>query len=236
MKVVTLIKQKRDELAAQYQFQLKDWLSPTLRDYWGEFLQRANQVQLLVGWNRDQQQPLADEPAVPAVAVRVEPEPQEIELLPAARELYDELLANLGEEIHVGEWLEVSQDRINRFAEVTEDHQWIHTDPARAAAESPFKTTIAHGFLTLALLPVLTDSVSPETPRYPTAKLAVNYGLNQVRFPYPVKAGSRVRARTRLASVVPIKRGLELINEITVEVEGSRRPACVAESVVRLYF
>lgn len=237
MKVVKLIKQKREELA-QYQFQLKDWISPALRDYWAEFLLRANNIQLL-SWVREQHAavtghalPAADASAKAVAEELVKP----VTVLPEAQELYDQLLANRGEETHVGDWLEVSQERINQFAAVTEDHQWIHTDPQRAAEESPFKTTIAHGFLTLALLPALTDSVDPEQPLYPGAKMAVNYGLNQVRFPYPVKAGSRVRARTRLARVEPIKRGLELVNEITVEVEGNRRPACVAESVVRLYF
>ena len=225
---------RRKRAALQQQFQ--QWLSPTLRDYWAEVLQRANNIQLL-SWVREHS-PFADvvvEPPAAEPAAEVEPA-KKPELLPEARALLEELQARLGEETHVGEWLEVSQERINRFAEVTEDHQWIHTDPARAALESPFRTTIAHGFLTLALLPVLTDSVNPEKPQYPRAKMAVNYGLNQVRFPYPVKAGSRVRARTRLARIEVIKRGLELVNEITVEVEGSRRPACVAESVVRLYF
>ncbi len=233
MKVVKLIKQKRDELAHQLQF--KDWISPALHDYWAEFLQRANNIQLLT-WIREQQAAAAGGEPEPLVAAAVDSDKLLEELPAEARALLAELQPRLGEETHVGDWLEVSQARINQFAEVTGDHQWLHTDPERAARESPFKTTIAHGFLTLALLPVLTDSVNPERPQYPRARMAVNSGLNQVRFPYPVKAGSRVRARTRLASVVPIKRGLELVNEITVEVDGSRRPACVAESVLRLYF
>ena len=244
VKVARLIRKKRAQLAHQLQF--KDWISPALHDYWAEFLQRANNIQLL-SWIREQQQQLLSEQADTEQGDAEHPDagPQPpasdsaklLEELPAeARALLDELQPRLGEETHVGDWLEVNQERINQFAEVTDDRQWLHTDPQRAALESPFKTTIAHGFLTLALLPVLTDSVNPERPQYPRARMAVNYGLNQVRFPYPVKAGSRVRARTRLASVVPIKRGLELVNEITVEVDGSRRPACVAESVLRLYF
>ncbi len=102
---------------------------------------------------------------------------------PDAKQLFNELNDTLGEVIHVGEWLTVEQSRIDNFADVTEDHQWIHTDPERAAAESPFKATIAHGFLTLSLLSVLTDSVDPENQKFPTAKMTVNVGLNQVRFP-----------------------------------------------------
>ncbi|TON48240.1 protein dehydratase, partial [Vibrio parahaemolyticus] len=116
----------------------------------------------------------------------------------------------MGEVIHTGDWVHVSQERINQFGAVTEDMQWIHTDPERASVESPFKTTIAHGFLTLALLPKLTDSVDADKPLFPTAKLVVNLGLNQVRFPYPVKAGNNVRAVSTLTKVTPIKKGLEI--------------------------
>ena len=155
---------------------------------------------------------------------------------PEAKALYDELVNSLNQEIHVGDWVSIDQSRIDSFGSVTEDGQWIHTDPVRAELESPFKTTIAHGFLTLSLLPALTESVDPDNPQYPSAKMMVNYGINQVRFPYPVKVNNRIRARTRLTKVNPIKRGLELVKEITMEIEGCRRPACVVESVVRLYF
>ena len=114
--------------------------------------------------------------------------------------------------------------------------QWIHTDPERAATESPFKTTIAHGFLTLALLPKLTDSVDPSIATYPTAKMVVNVGLNQVRFLYPVKVGNRVRAKSTLIKVTPVRKGLEVEREIKVEIEGIRRPACVVISVTQLHF
>ncbi|MDX1303554.1 MaoC family dehydratase [Photobacterium sp.] len=225
MKVVDFLKQKRETLA-QHPFEFKDWLSPSIRDYWIEFLSMANNSQLAT-WVKEHKIASNDE---------VIPEPAPIQLHPEAAKIVDLLTATLGEEIHVGNWLTVDQSRINRFADVTEDHQWIHTDPERSATESPFKTTIAHGFLTLSLLSVLTDSVDPDNNKFPTAKMTVNYGLNQVRFPYPVKEGNRVRARTKIQSVTPIKRGLEIVQEISVEIEGCRRPGCVAESVIRLYF
>ncbi|TAA44994.1 MaoC family dehydratase [Corallincola spongiicola] len=229
MKVVDFIKKKSEILAqAQHQFQLKEWISPTIRDYWTEFLNKANNTQL-ASWVREH-------PLRPLTNDNAEAQPKAIVLHPEAQTLLIELSNHIGQEIHVGEWLEIDQQRIDQFAEVTMDFQWIHTDPERAAAESPFKTTIAHGFLTLSLLPVLTESVNPDEPMYPTAKMAVNYGLNQVRYPYPVKVGNKLRARTRLAKIEPIKRGLELTKEITIEIEGCRRPACVAESIVRLYF
>lgn len=155
---------------------------------------------------------------------------------PMAAKVYEELKGQLGEETFLGEWYTVDQNCINQFAQVTGDQQWIHTDPDRAAQESPFKTTIAHGFLTLALIPTLTDTVNPDNNPYPNAKMVVNFGLNQVRFPYPVKSGSRVRARTRLVGLVPMKRSIEVVSEVSIEVENSRRPACVAETVLRLYF
>ncbi|PSV27827.1 MULTISPECIES: MaoC family dehydratase [unclassified Photobacterium] len=228
-KVVDFIKRKREDLA-HHQFEFKDWLSPTIRDYWVEFLNKANNSQI-ASWVKDHSLvSVANDNAI-----EVE-KPEPIEMHPEAQKLMNTLTATLGEEIHVGEWLTVEQSRINHFADVTEDHQWIHTDPERAQTESPFKTTIAHGFLTLSLLSVLTDSVDPKDQKFPTAKMTVNYGLNQVRFPYPVKSGVNVRARTKIQSVTPIKRGLEIVQEITVEIEGCRRPGCVAESVVRLYF
>lgn len=231
MKVVDFFKQKRDVLS-HHQFELKDFLSPSLRDYWIEFINKAHNSQLgaLI---KDHTQASNDD-AVEQPAPVAKPAP--IVMKPEAEKLMNELNETLGEVIHVGQWLTVDQDRINAFADVTEDHQWIHTDPERAAEESPFKTTIAHGFLTLSLLSVLTDSVDPDNQKFPTAKMTVNVGLNQVRFPYPVKAGNRVRASTRIQSVTPIKRGLEIVQELTIEIEGVRRPGCVAESVIRLHF
>jgi acyl dehydratase len=153
-----------------------------------------------------------------------------------AEKVFKNLKQQLGTETFLGQWYTVDQDCINQFADVTGDHQWIHTDPVRAREESPFKSTIAHGFLTLALIPTLTESDNPDSNPFPEARIVVNYGLNQVRFPFPVKSGSRVRARTRLIAVIPLKRSIEVVNEVSIEVEKRRRPACVAETVMRLYF
>ena len=155
---------------------------------------------------------------------------------PEAQAFYNKWYQHLDEETFTGEWHTIDQSCIDQFAEVTEDRQWIHTDPERAAEESPFGSTIAHGFLTLALLPKLTDSVNTDNNPYPDARMLVNYGLNRVRFPYPVKAGSEVRARTKLVDVIPAKRSVDIVNEISVEINGSRRLACVAETVLRVYF
>jgi acyl dehydratase len=152
------------------------------------------------------------------------------------RVLYSQLRETLGEETFVGEWFEMSQDRIDQFATLTGDQQWIHTDPKRAGNESPFKTTISQGFLTLALIPMLTNSIDSENSAYPEARMVVNFGLNKVHFPYPVKVGKRIRATTRVISLSPMKRGLEVVKEVTVEIENSARLACVAEPIVRLYF
>jgi acyl dehydratase len=154
----------------------------------------------------------------------------------AAENTYRDLKKRLGQEIFLGDWLTVDQECINQFAKITGDNQWIHTDPDRAKTESPFKSTIAHGFLTLALIPSLTETVDPDSNQYPEAKMVVNYGLNRVRFPFPVKTGSRVRARKKLVSVTPMKRSIEVVNEVSIEVENRVRPACVAETVLRLYF
>lgn len=141
-----------------------------------------------------------------------------------------------GSEIHVGPWLEVTQDRIRQFAEATLDEQWIHVDPERAARESPFRATIAHGFLTLSLTTYLTGTLDPATNPFPEAKVVINYGLNKVRFPHPVKAGSRIRARTTLLSVAEVQGGVEVVRKVTVEIDGAEKPGCVAETVTRYYF
>ena len=150
--------------------------------------------------------------------------------------VYLRLNENLGEETFVGDWYTVEQSSVDQFAQVTGDLQWIHTSPDRAKKESPYRTTIAHGFLTLALIPLLTDSVDPESNIYPEAKMVVNYGLNSVVFPFPIKIGKRIRAHARITKLVPMKRGLEVVREIKIEIENISRPACIAETVVRLYF
>ena len=133
----------------------------------------------------------------------------------------------VGEEIGVGEWVEITQDRIDGFAAATDDHQWIHVD--RSAAErGPFGTTIAHGFLTLSLLPA--HGVMPEVSG---VAMGINYGLDRVRFISPVPTGSRVRARTTLLDVEDVTGGIQMKAEVTVDIEGSDRPACVAQTITR---
>lgn len=155
----------------------------------------------------------------------------------AAEKLVASMTEQLGHELHVGPWLQITQDRIDRFAEVTGDKQWIHIDPERAQKESPYQATIAHGYLTLSLLPYLTQSNSSEffQKNYPGMKFRVNYGLNRVRFPAAVVVGSNIRAHTVLKSVELVKQAVEVVYTISVEIEGKDKPACVAEFVARLY-
>jgi acyl dehydratase len=137
----------------------------------------------------------------------------------------------IGQEIVVSDWLEVTQSRIDQFAEATGDNQWIHVDPARAATESPFKTTIAHGFLTLSLLsPLIRESM-----RFTGLRMAINYGLNRVRFVSPVPAGARIRARITLQAVEEVPGGFQVIWQVAIEREGSAKPACAADWIVRYY-
>ncbi len=142
----------------------------------------------------------------------------------------DELKAAIGTEVGLSDWIEVPQERINTFADATGDHQWIHVDPDRAA-QGPFGTTIAHGYLTLSLLPVLAQGVTTVNG----VRMGVNYGLNKVRFPAPVPAGSRVRARFEVLSVEDIEGGAQIVSRVTVEREGGDKPVCVAEAVSRIY-
>jgi acyl dehydratase len=148
----------------------------------------------------------------------------------------EQLQAQVGQETLVSEWVAADQTRIDLFAEATGDHQWIHVDVERAKRESPYKAPIAHGFLTLSMLPMLTSPGLGAQPKLPGVKLSVNYGLNRVRFPAPVKVGSRVRARSTLKEVAEVPGGLQVVREVTVDVEGGEKPACVAETVSRLYF
>ena len=134
-------------------------------------------------------------------------------------------------EVGVSEWVEVSQERIHSFAEATEDRQWIHTDPERAARESPFKTTIAHGFLTLSLL----SEMGRTAVAVGGVRMGLNYGLNRVRFMSPVPAGSRVRGRFTLAEAEGIEGGVQATWKVTVEREGGERPCCVAQWLVRYF-
>ncbi|MGW0466154.1 MaoC family dehydratase [Streptomyces sp. NPDC003027] len=143
----------------------------------------------------------------------------------------EELRAAVGEQLGHSDWLEIEQKRIDLFAEATGDHQWIHVDPERAAA-GPFGRTIAHGYLTLSLLPVLV----PQIMRVEGMKMGLNYGTNKVRFPAPVPVGSRVRAGAVLTEVTEAGGGVQVTATVTVEREGGDKPVCVAESVSRYYF
>jgi acyl dehydratase len=142
------------------------------------------------------------------------------------------LAEHVGREIAVGEWFEISQERIARFAEATDDRQWIHLDAARAAAESPYGGTIAHGLLTLSLVvPLIERAVAIDGVR-----MTVNYGFNRVRFPSAVPSGARVRARVAVGEVERAKDGAEQVTwHVTIEREGGDKPAVVAEWVARLY-
>jgi acyl dehydratase len=147
----------------------------------------------------------------------------------------EELRGLVGREIAVTQWIEITQERINQFADATDDHQWIHIDRDRAQRESPYGTTIAHGFLTLSLLPkFLHDAIQLSDLR-----MAINYGLNRVRFPSAVRAGSSIRARIVLQSMrdVPnvIEAAIEATYSITVEIQGLEKPGCAAELLARYY-
>ena len=142
-----------------------------------------------------------------------------------------ELESRVGEEIAVSPWVDVPQERIDQFAEATGDHQWIHVDRERAKG-SPFGTTIAHGFLTLSMLPKLTES----TFEFSDRKMGVNYGLNKVRFTAPVPAGARIRGRFTLAKFEQLEGGVQTTWSVVVELEGGAKPAMVAETISRHYF
>ncbi|HEV7675263.1 MAG TPA: MaoC family dehydratase [Candidatus Angelobacter sp.] len=145
----------------------------------------------------------------------------------------DALKALVGQEIAVTDWFNVTQERIQQFSDATLDHQWIHVDVERARRESPFKAPIAHGFLTLSLLPHFMHEALEIKQG---GRLGVNYGLNRVRFVSPVRAGSNIRARVSLQSLKDVQPdGVEAVFSATIEVEGGDKPCCVAEWVVRYY-
>ncbi len=145
----------------------------------------------------------------------------------------EEVKAAIGREAGVSPWIEVTQELINQFAAVSGDHQWIHVDVERARRESPFRTTIAHGFLTVALLSrMVTEAVELDVK----SKLRVNYGFNKLRFPAPVPAGARVRAHLTPNAVKDVEGGTEIAWGIVVEIEGQAKPALAAEWLVRIYY
>ena len=144
----------------------------------------------------------------------------------------DELRGAAGRHLGWTDWMEITQERINLFADATGDHQWIHVDVERAKKDMPGGKTIAHGFLTLSLIPMLSQQIS----HINNVRNGINYGCNKVRFTSPVPAGSKVRARAKLLAAEPMKGGgVRLTNEVTVEIEGQERPACVAETMSIVY-
>jgi acyl dehydratase len=142
---------------------------------------------------------------------------------------FDELTAAVGEDLGASDWLEITQERVDAFADATGDHQWIHVDVERAK-DGPFGGTIAHGYLTLSLVPFLGSQVF----RLETPGAKLNYGVNKVRFPNPVRVGSRVRAHVSVAEVTDIPAGKQLQLKYVIEIDGADKPACVAETVVLL--
>ncbi|HTQ13510.1 MAG TPA: MaoC family dehydratase [Rhizomicrobium sp.] len=140
---------------------------------------------------------------------------------------YEDLAGLAGQETGVSDWVLIDQDRINKFADATGDHQWIHIDVARAATEMPGGKTIAHGYLTLSLIPMLGAQIL----RIAGVSRGINYGSNKVRFTSMVPVGSRVRGRQKVLSVTPRGGGMEMISQMTIEIEGQDRPACVAETI-----
>jgi acyl dehydratase len=147
-------------------------------------------------------------------------------------ELPQNLVEMVGQHLGVSEWMLIDQERVNQFADATDDHQWIHVDNEKAA-QGPFGGTIAHGFLTLALTVPLGGQVPLDVGE---PKMAINYGLEKVRFPAPVPVGSRVRARVELANVTEVGGGVQVNRIVTIEVEGQEKPAMVAETVSRYYY
>jgi acyl dehydratase len=138
----------------------------------------------------------------------------------------------VGQTLGTSDWVEVTQDQVQMFADATGDHQWLHTDPQRAKTESPYGQTIAHGFLTLSLCPSLAQNLFT----IEGIKMGVNYGLNRVRFPNAVKVGSRIRLTSQLTDLKECQGGATVTYKQTIEVEGEEKPACVAEMMARLYF
>jgi acyl dehydratase len=156
----------------------------------------------------------------------------------AAAKAFEHFKADVGNDEGTGEWFQVTQDQIDQFADVTHDHQFIHVDPARAK-ETPFGTTIAHGFLTLSMLTHLAAGASGSTPdpaRFDGVLMGINYGFNRVRFVSPVKVGSRIRARAVTADVALKGNAIEVTRSFTVEIEGEDKPALVAEWVTRTVY
>ena len=144
----------------------------------------------------------------------------------------EDLFNQIDQELAVSDWLLIDQNRISTFADCTIDHQWIHVDPDRAKSESVYGSTIAHGFLTLSLVPYFLENCI----EYHFAKSSINYGLNKVRFPHAVTVGSRIRARFKIIELKTIEGGIQIEWGIQIDIEGVEKPACVADMLIRLYY
>lgn len=145
------------------------------------------------------------------------------------------LKSRVGQEVHLSEWCKVTQDRINRFAEVTGDLQWIHVDEVRAKRESPYRSTVAHGFLILSMVPKLRELDEYAKQNYPGSRMLINCGFSGVSFSYPVKPGQSIRSRTWLRSVTANKRSIDLVEEIAIEIGKSNKTACTMHILLKLY-
>ena len=143
----------------------------------------------------------------------------------------EELKTMVGQEIGVSDWIKVTQERVNTFAEATGDHQWIHVDPERAKKESPYGGPIAHGYLTMSLAPYFLQQIMEIKKK----RMGVNYGLNKVRFPAPVPVGGKLRMKAEVAEIEEIKGGIQIVIKMTFEVEGQEKPCCIAEAIYRYY-
>ncbi len=155
--------------------------------------------------------------------------------MPLAEVLAD-LQSKIGQDVHVSDWITVSQETIDMFANATGDKQWIHVDEQRAKAESPYGATIAHGYLTLSLYPMLRGLVDADKPLFPGVKNVINYGIDKLRFTNAVKVNSKIRARCTLVAAEEVKNSIQLTEKYTAEIDGQERPACVADCIMRLYF
>lgn len=151
--------------------------------------------------------------------------------MPPREIAFDEVKSLVGQELGSSDWHEVTQEAVNAFADVTHDHQWIHIDVERAQKESPYGTTIAHGYFTLSHVPYLMSQIW----KVSGVKMGVNYGLNKLRFPAPVPVGKKIRAHATLANVEDVRGGLQITVDITIEVEDGKKPACAIEALFRYY-
>lgn len=143
----------------------------------------------------------------------------------------EDLKTMVGQEIGVSDWIKVTQERVNTFAEATGDHQWIHVDPERAKKESPYGGPIAHGYLTMSLAPYFLQQIMEIKKK----RMGVNYGLNKVRFPSPVPVGCKLRMKAEAAEIEEINGGIQIVIKMTFEVEGKEKPCCIAEAIYRYY-